>query len=393
MEYSFWDIIAMFNQNLPQSDNFAFRLARIANTPASYLFINRILPAENRPDWHVTGGTYQMTPTILGNVQMDTEYPPMGNQEASSFLENTTKFAGQMFFTEEQQRNLINMINGIRITASMDARDAFGDINTQMNMVASTGRADDNTINGRRINAVLGIIRTIQASHWSTREWLAGEALTEGKIVYRFNNVDVNVDYKVPATNIDVYTGNDRFDQSASKWWTWVKKVHRYLSNPIFYLNSTSYYDITENEVNKIESLEITGMTRRLRRYRDDAINQKRDVRETMSVEVYDKSGSILDAANKRVVSKPFLKDKRVIAIGELNADGVEMELGGMTDPDNPLRLGYTHVGPTIEGGGRPGIYARIFTPEGKPMQCLAETAANMLPLIINSKRMMIAKF
>lgn len=392
MEYSFLDIINMLNQNLPQSDNFAFRLARAALQPDTYLF-NRLLPRENRPDWHVTGGTMTITPTILGDVAMDSPYPPMGNLQSSAFLEKISKFGGQMFFTEQQQRELINMINALRVTASMDNRDAFGDFDGQMRMFAERGSADNNTINGRRINTIFGIIRSITKSHWDTGEWLSGEALTEGKINYTFNDLEMDIDYDVPAANIDDYAGNDRFDQSASKWWTWVKKVHTKLDNPTFFLNSNSYYDITENDVNKIETLDITGMERRIRRYRDDAIVQKRDARESMTVNVYNKAGSIMDVTTKTLISKPFLKDKRVIAIGGLNPDAIELNLGGVTDPDNELALGYNHIGPTIEGGGRPGIWARIFTPEGKPMQILAETAANMLPMIYNPKRLMIAKF
>lgn len=394
MEYSFLDIIQMLNQNLPQSDNFAFRLSRNANPPEGYL-LERLLPSSNRPDWHTTGGTMTITPTLLGEVPMDSPYPPMGNMEATTFFEKISKFAGQMFFNEQQQRELINIINGIRVTASMDGRDAFGDINTQFNMVAQTGRADNNTINGARINAVLGIVGAINKSHFDTREWLRGEALTEGRIQYTFGTVDMDIDYKIPAAQVVTYSGNDRFDQSASKWWTFVRLAYRLFDNPQFFMNSESFYDIVDNDVNKVETIDITGDVRRIARYRDDAVQQKRDARERMSLNVYNKAGSVMkvDGKVQSLVSKPFIKNKRVVVVGGLMPDGYELTLGGMTDPDNDLAIGYTHIGPTIEGGGRSGIYSRIYTPEGKPYHVLAETATNMLPVIWNPKRILIAKF
>lgn len=393
MEYSFLDIIAMLNQNLPQSDNFAFRLARNANMPGDY-YLEQFMPSENRPDWHTTGGTMTIVPTILGEVAMDTPYPPMGNMQASSFFEKISKFAGQMFFTEAQQRELVNMINGLRVAASMDLRDGYGDINTQFNMISQTGRADGNTINGARINAILGISAAIQKSHFDTREYLRGQAMTEGAINYVFNNVKMDIDYKIPANNIKTYTVNDRFDQSASKWWDFVKLAYKMFANPKFIMNSNAYYDIVDNDVNKIETIDITGMDRRIAKYRSDAITQKRDARERLSLTVYNKAGAIMDVPTNSLKSKAFIKDKRVVVVGDmLNGDGIELANAGVTDPDNELRLGYTHVGPTIEGGGRPGIYARIFSPEGKPYQVLAETATNMLPVIWNPKKLLIAKF
>lgn len=392
MEFSFLDIINMLNTALPAGDNFAFRMARAATQPSDYLF-ERIMPSMNKNTWHTSGGTMTITPTILGDVSMDTPYPPMGVMEAATFFEKIGKFAGMMFFNEEQQKELLDIINGLRIESSMDRRDGFGDINTQFNMVRETGRADGNTINGARINAVLGISNSIQKSHWDTREYLRGEALTEGLINYTFNNIKMEIDYKIPAANVDTYSGNNRFDQSTSKFWDWVFKVFRTMVNPQFFMNSTSYYEIANNPANQIVNFELQGTVRSMIRYRDNVIQQKRDSREQIQVNIYDKAGSIMNAAAKTLVSKPFLKGKRIFAVGDLNTSEIELSLGGMTDPDDQLRLGYTHIGPTIEGGGRSGIYARIYSPEGKPMQVLAETATNMLPVILNPKKLMITKF
>lgn len=393
MEYSFQEIIGMLNQNIPAGDNFAFRLARNANMPQDYLF-NRMLPRENRATWHTTGGTMTITPTILGDVAMDSDPAPMGNLAATLFSENISKFGGQMFFNEQQQRELIQMEDEARLNALRNGMGGgAGDIDGQFRMFAETGRADNGTVNGRRINTLLGIVKSIQISHWNTSEFNAGEAMTEGKLQYNFSDLEMNIDYKIPTTNIFDYAGNDRFDQSASKWWTFVRAVNRILKNPMFYMNSNSYFDIVDNDVNKIQEIDITGNVRRLRKYRDDAIVQKNDANERMSVNIYDKAGSIMDVESKSLVSKPFLKDKRVVVVGELQADVIELTLGGMEDPDNNLRVGYTHIGPTVEGGGRSGIYANIYTLPQKPQQLFTDTYVNMLPVILNPKKIIIAKF
>lgn len=394
MEYSFLELIAMLNENLRGGENFAFRLARNANSPDSYLFNTRVLPRMNKPTWNITGGTLTITPTELKPVAMDAEPAPMGNLQATFFNENISKFGGQMFFNEKQQRELITMEQEIFLNAGLaGGRNPFGDINTQMNMLSQTGRADSATINGARINRILGVIEAIKLAHFNTSEALSGEALTEGVLDENFSGLDVVVDYKVPAVNIKDYAGNDRFDQSASKWWDFVRFCYKTLRNPQFFGNSNSYFDIVENPVNKVREQFLTGDVRPMSKYNENVITQKQDANERMNFNVYDKAGSVMDATAKALISKPFLKDKRIVVIGELQTSQIELELGGVTDPDNSLNLGYTHVGPTVEGGGRPGIYANIYSLPQKAQQLFVDTYVNMLPAILNPKKLIIGKF
>lgn len=392
MEYDFQSIIGMLNANIPSGDNFAFRLARNANAPGDLLF-NKMLPRENRASWHTSGGTMTITPTILNDVAMDSDPAPMGNLESSLFSEKISKFGGQMFFNEAQQREWIEMENDIRLSASREGLNVAGDMEGQLRMFGETGMADSNTINGRRLNIIANVIRSMQLSHFNTSEWLGGEALTEGKIEYNFSGLEMKIDYKIPSTQIKDYSGNDRFDQSASKWWTFVRYCYKTFRNPMFYMNSNSYYDIVENDVNKIQEQFITGDVRPMSKYRDDAVTQKQDANERVNVNIYDKAGAIMDVSTKSLTTKPFLKNKRVVVIGELNTSQIELTLGGVTDPDNNLRIGYTHVGPTVEGGGRSGIYANIYTLPHKPQQIFTDTYVNMLPVILNPKKIIIAKF
>jgi hypothetical protein len=395
MEYSFLELIAMFNEGL-RGDNFAFRRARNANQPGSYLF-NKILPRQNRNNFHTVGGTMTMTATMMGPVAMDSDPAPFGNIEADTFFEKIQKFGGAMFFNEKQQREMMELEKEIRLDTSMNGQMAAGEIDTQINMMSDTGRADSGTINGARINRLLDVNNMIIKSNWDTGEWLCGEALTEGKIDFNFGGLETKIDYRIPAKNIKTYTGNDRFDQSASKWYEFLQFVYATIENPRIYLNQNAYFGIANNPVNQIRSVDFTGDVRRLERYNPNVITQKTDSREEATVNVYNKAGSIFDQTtdpkSPRLVPKPFLKDRRVLVIGGLNTDEYELTLGGVTDPHNELQIGYNHIGPTIEGGGRPGIYANIYSMPHRAQQIFVDTYTNMLPVILNPKKICIARF
>lgn len=394
MEYSFLQLLAMMNEGLVGTgDNFAFRRARNANPPSSYLFSTRVLPRMNKPTWQVRGGTLTITPTELKLVAMDSIPAPIGNLESTFYSETISKFGGQMFFNEKQQKEMIEAEQDARLMASLGGRAIAGDIDTQINMVSVTGRADGETINGARINRILGIVDFIRAAHWNTSESLAGEALTEGKLDEDFSGLGININYDLPVENIVTYAANDRFDQSASKWWEFVRFCYKKFKNPQFYGNSNTYFSIAENPVNAIREQYITGDVRPMSKYYPNVITQKEDANERMNFNIYDNAGAVMDAPNKTLISKPFLKDRRVIVIGDLQTSQIELVQGGVTDPDNNLMLGYTHVGPSVEGGGQPGIYANIYTKEEMPMQLHVLTYVNMLPIIQNPKKLIIAKF
>jgi hypothetical protein len=394
MQFNFQEIINALNENLPQSDNFAFRIARAMRTPDEYV-LNQILPDEKRPDFHVTGAAMTITPTLLGQTAMDSPYPPMGNLSSSQFFENTTKFAGQMFFSEQQQRDLLVMINSmIATSAGMGA--TLSDIFGNMSIDPNTGRGDNGTVNGRRLNALLGLAAMMRQSHWDTREWARGEALTEGILDFTFGVIPLKVDYNIPAANIRTNTGTDTYDGTTSKWWADVRFVNKILDNPTFIMNSDTYRKIVFNDANQIEEIDISGGTRRLRRYRPADVVQKRDANETMSVTIYDKGGTVMKVNPKDktldLQALPFVKNGRVIVVGQQQQSQIELLYGAVNDVDSTLKLGYTHVAPTVEGMMMPGEWMRIYTPEQKPYQVMAETAVNFLPAILNPKKLIILK-
>jgi len=374
MQFNFGEIIANLNQRLPRSDNFAFKIARSTTVPSDYI-LNTILPQESRADFHIDGGTMTITPTMLGQVPMDEPYPPFGSIESSTFFENTTKLAGQIHLPEKTLRELYTWEQNLIALGVQDGR-TNGEI-----------AAD---VNGRRLNTVLGFAQMITRAHWDTYEWLRGMALTTGHLDWTFGKIPLNVDYNVPAGNIrTARTGNDAYQGTTTKFWDDIRWLYTKLSNFRIIMNSNTWYSIIDNEANNIRVVVNEGFSREIVKIVGSVENNSSDVRDRVRVQIYDKSGSVLKTDGSLAV-KQFVPDGKIIVVGETNPDGFEIELGSSEDPNNTLRLGYTHIAPTVEGQMRPGIWSRIYTPQDKPMQVLGETAVNMLPVILNPKRLVI---
>ncbi len=155
-------------------------------------------------------------------------------------------------------------------------------------------------------------------------------------------------------------------------------------------MNSNTYYSIIDNSVNNIRVVDGSGDSRSIIRFVGTTETNSLDARDRTNIILYDKSGSGL-TPNATLQAKPFLPDGYVVLVGEQQPDGFELTQGSTEDPDNMLRLGYTHIGPTVEGG-RMGIWSRIFTPEAKPYQLMGESYVNAMPVILNPNKIIILK-
>ena len=374
MQFNFAAIIEQLNARLPKSDNFAFRIARASVVPADYVF-NSILPQEDRMGYHVDGGTMTITPTMLGMVPMDSPYPPMGAISTTTFFENTTKLGGQMFFPEKFQRDLISWEQSI---ASLGFNDG-----------ASTGSIAS-SINARRLEAVIGFANMVAKAHWDTNEFLRGQALTLGLLNWTYSDIPLSVNYNVPSANLPAQrTGTAAYNGSASTFWTDIRWVYTKLENPQFIMNTNTWLAIIGQAANNIRVVVNEGGVREIVRFVGTTETNSTDMRDRVRIVIYNKSGSVIKA-DGTLQAKPFLPDGKIICVGRATPDGFEFTQGSVANPDNDLRLGYTHIAPTIEGQGRPGPWARIFVPEARPYQLIAETAGNMLPVILNPNRLVV---
>lgn len=396
MEFDFQQIIDQLNQG--SNGNFALRMARAMVTPSDYLF-NSILPDVNMPTYDIKGGNMTITPTMLQSIPMDTPPPPMGAISSSTFFENTTKVGGSLFFTEKQQRDLLDWEMSLRQTGAVQGFDPVGDLTLD----PATGMGNPNTINGRRINAVLGLNLMMEKAHWDTREYLKGKALSYGQIAgndFAFASIPLDVSYDIPTANVfTTRTGNDGYGGSSSKFWTDIRALYRILKYGTvkIYMNSNTYFAIIDQSFNNIRVVDETvfnkyHVERRLEKVDQTKVTQNIDKRDKATVNVYDRSGAVLKTTNNvhELQYIPFLDDGRIFVTGELMYEGFTLVQGPVLDPDLDLSFGYNHIAPTVEGRGVPGIWSRIFTPEQKPYQVLAETVSNFLPAILNPKKLVL---
>lgn len=395
MEFSFQEIINQLNQGTPGS-NFAWNIARAALTPSDYLF-NSIIPNTEQPTFDVKGGNMIFTPTMVQGVPMDDHYPPIGAITSSTFFENTTKMGGSIFINEKQLRDMYQW----ELSLMAQARIMGGDVNGTLSVNDNTGLADNNTINGRRLNTLLGLSTMMLKAHWDTQEYLKGKALCYALIGgndFKFMGVDLEVNYDIPATNkFTARTGNDKYGGSTSKFWTDIRALYKVLSNFEIFMNSNTYYSILDNGVNGLNVTANTKITRyhsvqRFQRIDTSKVTQIIDQRDSLSINIYDRSGSVMKTTNGSAALQtiPFLPDGKIFVVGDLEPIGLELTQGPVPNPDNNLQFGYNHIAPTVEGQMVPGIWSRIFTPQDKPMNLQAETAINQLPVILNPKKLVI---
>lgn len=378
MQFNFQEIINQLNGEVDAAGNFAFSIARARVVPNDYLF-NAVLPNRPMPTYYVSGGSIRIYPTMAGLVPMDTPYPPIGAMESSTFFEKVAKYAGTMHFPEKVLRQLQewgNAMAGARVGGS------FAGLNEQVNTELA--------------QRMLGFAETLLKSQWDRYEYLKGEVLTEGAIDWQYGENDLTVDYGIPAANIRNNTSTDSYYNTASKFWTDIRFITTKLRNPVIMMNNNTWLSIINNPVNNITVVVNEGNVREIVKATPaeivgtQIVPTARDARDRARIIIYDKSGTLIDDAGT-LVTKAFLKDGRIVVVGEQTPDGFELLEGSTSDPTRAWELGYTHLAPTVEGGSS-AFWQRIYTPQGKPYQVIGETASNGLPVVINPNRLIILK-
>jgi hypothetical protein len=104
----------------------------------------------------------------------------------------------------------------------------------------------------------------------------------------------------------------------------------------------------------------------------------------------YGLEGEIFDLANPgQTVTVPFMARGKVLFVGSETRP--RFIIGEGSTPEVQNALGYTHLAPTVEGGGRPGRWSRVYTPESEPWSLEAQGVSNGLPVIESPDRIVVA--
>lgn len=341
-----------------------FEIANGARPPADYLF-NNFLPSRNENDYYVDSGSMTVKTTMAGMSGMDSRYAPGGAVSVSEFSGQTGKLTITAGLSEKQLRDLQNMLAKL---GSDGARTE------QIQQVAL------NFVNKIIVQALL-----------DREEWLKAQAMTTGALSWTQNGKTLTADYGVPAANfLAQETGNDAWDGSASKFWDNIAELQEILDYDVraFITHPTTLKAIMANQsVNQLQLVNWNQLTGQFTFTRYRAINgtnaPSSDPRETITMIAYGKEAEVFDLASPGATVKvPFMPTGAILAIGRANNDNVFRIGQGSTEEPEPDAIGYGHVAPTVEGSGAPGRWSRVYVPQDRPFEFIADGVENFLPVI-----------
>lgn len=345
-----------------------FTIANEARTPDAYLF-NTILPETNVQDYKVTTGDMQISATMAGLAGESGPYPPGGHISISKFLEETAKIANQVSLQEGNLRKLQQMVIQ-RIVQ---------------------GQATTEFLQREILNF---FDKVVLQGHYDTFEWLRAQALINGEIQWNFNNKSVTVDYGVPADHfLAERTGTSAYDAAESVFWDDIRLVDQKLRYNTQWriCHIDTLMAILSNNANSIEIQDDSDGVFRLARRVGSTERISTDRRDSVTIITYDREGELIDPSDpSNTIKVPFMPKKKILNIARNQRSNYRVGEGSTDDPANDRALGYTHLGPTVEGGGVAGRWGRVRTPEERPWELVGEAVTNGLPVIETPKKLAV---
>jgi hypothetical protein len=344
-----------------------FTIANEARPGSNYLF-NFVLPERKMRGYSAKVSSMTVKSTMSKLVGMDSPYPRGGVTTRQSFDHELAKMAIEMPFPEQYLRQLREIVNDVYRNNEDDQQTI---LETMFNFTD----------------------KLLVQPHLDTAEWLRAQALIYGEIDWQSDDIHLEVDYGIPAANfLTARTGNDGYGGSTSKFWTDWHEAQRILKNKVraVYMNTRTLQTIMYNSVNNLRVVrqdELAGVFQFQRYVTLNGVNVvSDDVRDNITIFVYDDEGEVLDETQPgtgETVSVPFVPDGAIVAIGAYDSKQFRIGAGSTAENiNNPVQLGYTHVGPTEEGNGRLGRWANTFVPQGREWMFVGQSVQNLLPVI-----------
>lgn len=350
--------------------NAAFRIINEARAGGEYL-LNSILPEIQAPTYDVKSGNMTIRSTMAGHTGADAPYAPTGLVEASTFTEQTAKVTNEVPLPEAAIRQM---------QAMLQMRNSRGQVSVDL------------------VKEALNFVnKVIVQPHLDTAEYLRGEALCNGALSWQFGGRTLSVNYGIPAANIlTARSGNDRYNGTSSKFWDDIRLIQEKLGYNVrtFLAHPTTVSAIMSNTVNAVQVLSQSLGSYSIRKL--VTINgttvPSSDARDSVTIIAYGKEGEILDPTNLSTTIKvPFISTGKLIGIGNNVVSGYRVGEGSTPNPLMDARLGYTHIGPTVEGGGAMGRWADVDVPADRPWSLRGRGVTNIMPVIENPEKIVIA--
>lgn len=341
----------------------AFRVANAARTASDYLFAS-LLPERNKPTYNINTGSMLVRSTMAGLVGMDSPYPPGGMVELSTFLENTAKIANNVPLSEQALREL-------------------------QGFLAQTALTGGNTTESMITEALNFLNKVVIQPHLDTAEWLRGQALLDS-LNWVFNGITLQVTYGVPAANkLANRAGAAGYGGASSVFWADIRTLRKQLRGNVraIIAHGDTIDMIRYNAANALAVVDQIGEGASGTIYTFRRLNANgqftADIGDTVKFIAYNKESEIMDLANPGSTIKiAFMPRGKILGVGNNEQNGYEIGQGSTLDPQLGQELGYTHIAPTIESGGRPGRWADLFTPPNMPWQLQGRGVSNLLPVV-----------
>lgn len=352
------------------------RVVNEARPPGRYLF-NSLLPERREPSYEAKAANMTVRTTMAGLVAMSAPYPPGGLVTGSTFSESIVKIANSVSLDEPALRKLQAMVAEMRLRGTVDPTDFL-------------------------VREILNFVdKVIIQAHDDTKEYLRAQALVNGAINWTFNQKTLTVNYGIPAANmLPARVGTDAWDKGTSRFWDDIRLLQAALKNNVraFICHVDTAMAIVGNqETNMIDIVNMSDyangtQTFRLRKYRGSLERPETDARFSINLIAYGEEAELMDPVNPDTpMIVPFMPRGKILAVGRNQTRGYVAGEGGTPNADRNNTLGYTHIGPTVENGGRTGPYGRVYTPEGRPWMLIGEAAQNVLPLVEAPEKIAIA--
>lgn len=340
----------------------------LANQPVSeseYVLAS-VLPDELRANYEAKTGSLKVITTPAGETGMDSPYVPVGGMELNAFSQPIAKWTATSLMTEQAQRELQQMVINIR-----------------------AGVITGNGLDYVRTFVVNWLQKVIAQSFKDRHELMRGEVLTTGKLVLRGGTVDYGVpvlNFLAPRTGLDGYgAGNSKFWQDMRVADTRLRAVRGRM------MSMNTLHAIIDNPSNNVavvaETISQEGNIKivQVRKTVNNGQNFSQDVREGYTLIGYARVVK-LRLPGGGYADQQVLADGKIAVVGTSTVQLTALDGTIVSRPG----LGRIHVGPTVEGDGRPGVWLNARTDPGRPYQAIAEGAANSLPVIDAPERLVV---
>lgn len=333
---------------------------RMANDPINEaeFILASILPEERRASYEAKRGSMRIIPTMAGETGNDSPYVPTGDLELDAWSQGLAKFTATGTISENQQIEFQQMRDQLRLLGNLDGANTY-----------------------TRTFFLSWLETWIREAFRQQNEYLRGQALSSGQLVLRGGTVDLGV----PAENKATYTADQLWQ--AIRWGD--RKVKAVRARVTDWDTLDALVDDPANKVSiTAETVSAQGNVKivALRRLVNNDANFSTDQRDATQIVAYKGEGRI-KLPTGELVTVPYWPTGTLSFIG--NNQRQQVAEDGVTSTREAL--GYTHVGPTVEGDGRPGVWMNGRVPDGRPYHVITEGAERVMTVLDEPKKLGIA--